>query len=250
MSSSGWAVELTGEPFDIDDLRRVLRFPFDPWIEDIASGGEPNPHMRHSGWAQFTSVSDVVADAQRIVSHINGAARLLHSDYRPVGVSNVVRFHADGRREFILPAVTGHFNVTLGRVRFRAEGTVGEGGFENGDQPSILQDWLSVSGKSDLVSDLFIHLDRSDNWFDVYKTMEIMEKIVGDGRRLKRVPSLDGQEWKRVRQAANHFRHAPGVCAAPNNPPSLEASVAFIRACALLVLGGNAWDRFEVANQK
>ncbi|MFG1246191.1 hypothetical protein [Xanthobacter flavus] len=236
MSSSSWAVELTGERFDIDDLRRLLRLPFDPWIEDIAAGAEPKPHIRHSGWDQLASASDVVADAQRIVSHINGAARLLHSDYRPVGVSNVVRLHADGRRDFIMPPITGHFSVTLGRVRCRVDGAVGESGFVNEDKPSILQNWLEISERNDLVSNLFIHLDRMSNWFDVYKSIEILERISGDKRRVKKLAALDGREWDRVRQTANSFRHAPGKCAAPENPPSLEESIAFVRACAQLVL--------------
>lgn len=237
MSSSGWAVELTGEPFDIDDLRRLLRLPFDPWIEDIAAGAEPKPHIRHSGWDQLTSASDVVTDAQRIVSHINGAARLLHSDYQPVGVSNVVRLHANGRRDFIMPAITGHFSVTLGRVRFRVEGVVGEGGSVNEDKPSILQRWLESSEENGSISELFIHLDRMNNWFDVYKSIEIIEKgILGNRRRIKKLAALDTGEWERVRHAANSFRHAPGVCAAPQDPPSLEESIAFVRACALIVL--------------
>ncbi|WP_296585157.1 hypothetical protein [Xanthobacter sp.] len=237
MSSSSWAVELTGERFDIDDLRRLLRLPFDPWIEDIAAGAEPKPHIRHSGWDQLTSASDVVADAQRIVSHINGAARLLHSDYQPVGVSNVVRLHADGRRDFIMPAITGHFSARLGRVRFRVEGVVGEGGFANECKPSILQRWLESSEENDSISELFIHLDRMNNWFDVYKSIEIIEKgILGNRRRIKKLAALDTGEWERVRHTANSFRHAPGVCAAPQDPPSLEESIAFVRACALIVL--------------
>lgn len=237
MSSSGWAVELTGERFDIDDLRRLLRLPFDPWIEDIAAGAEPKPHIRHSGWDQLASASAVVADAQRILSHINGAARLLHSDYRSVGVSNVVRLHADGRRDFIMPAIAGHFLVTLGRVRFRVEGVAGESGFLNEDKPSILQRWLELSEANDLVSEIFIHLDRMSDWFDVYKSMELLERISGDKRRVKKLAALDRREWDRVRQTANSFRHAPGKCKAPQNPPSLEDSIAFVRTCAQLVLG-------------
>ncbi|MFG1201988.1 hypothetical protein V5F29_06305 [Xanthobacter aminoxidans] len=237
MSSSSWAVELTGERFDIDDLRRLLRLPFDPWIEDIAAGAEPKPHIRHSGWDQLAIASDVVADAQRIVSRINGAARLLHSDYRPVGVSNVVRFHADGRRDFIMPAITGHFSVSLGRVRFRMDGVAGEGGVANECKPSILQNWIELSERNDLVSELFIHLERMNDWFDVYKSIEILERFSGDKRRVKKMTALDGREWDRVRQTANSFRHAPGKCAAPQNPPSLEESIAFVRSCAQLVLG-------------
>jgi hypothetical protein len=31
-SITGWAVELTGDKIDVDDLRELLAPPFDPWL--------------------------------------------------------------------------------------------------------------------------------------------------------------------------------------------------------------------------
>jgi hypothetical protein len=37
-NSPGWAVELVGEKFDLDNLRNDLASPFDPRVEDYATG--------------------------------------------------------------------------------------------------------------------------------------------------------------------------------------------------------------------
>jgi hypothetical protein len=39
MNSPGWAVELVGEKFDVDDFREMLPPPFDPWVEDYSMDG-------------------------------------------------------------------------------------------------------------------------------------------------------------------------------------------------------------------
>jgi hypothetical protein len=36
-NSPGWAVELVGEKFDLDDLRNDQAPPFDLWVEDYAT---------------------------------------------------------------------------------------------------------------------------------------------------------------------------------------------------------------------
>jgi hypothetical protein len=50
-NSVGWAVELTGHPIDLDDLRETLQPPFDRWIEDYQSDEGMRPLLRTAAWA-------------------------------------------------------------------------------------------------------------------------------------------------------------------------------------------------------
>jgi len=56
--------------------------------------------------------------------------------------------------------------------------------------------------------DLFLHLTRLDNWYDLYKSMEIVRRMTGQ-TKLNAMLGGDRKRWNDIWQTANCNRHAP-----------------------------------------
>jgi hypothetical protein len=90
-NTPGWAVELTGDNFDLDDFRELLARPFDPWIEDHPTDDGFKPFLRSASWANFTEAADVFRDSGRMIERLNGEALLIHNDAKPVKLGQTTR---------------------------------------------------------------------------------------------------------------------------------------------------------------
>jgi hypothetical protein len=223
--SEGWAVELTGNKLDLDDFREQLKPPFNPWIENYETDDGIKPLLRCTDWQSLTEAADVHRDAARMVDWLNGEAKLIHDDAMPVGLGMTMRFGADGKREPIILATTGHIRIKMGRARGRIAMDT-----DAPPQESKMQRWLREAEADDVRADLFAHLRRADNWYDLYKVMELAERLVGSQHELEAHPDVDGKEWRRVRRTANHYRHArhPVNHQLPDIPATLEEGIAFV----------------------
>jgi hypothetical protein len=73
MNSPGWAVELVGEKFDVDDFREMLPPPCDPWVEDYSMDGGSVAILRSRNWIALTEAADVFRDAGRMTDCANGS---------------------------------------------------------------------------------------------------------------------------------------------------------------------------------
>ena len=97
-----------------------------------------------------------------------------------------------------------------------------------------MQKWLRQSEANDDQAkdqaELLIHLSRADNWFDLYKTVELTQGMNGGQHKLQEALAADGKEWDRVRRTANHYRHAPGSkhSTLPDNPPTFKEARDFV----------------------
>lgn len=225
LPDAGWAVVLTGEKIDLDDFRELLARPFDPWIEDYATDDGLKPLLRSAAWAYLTEVSDVMRDAGRIIERLNGEALLIHNDAKPVKLGQIMRFGPDGRREFIMIAATGHFKLAGARGR----ATVG--GPPKPPQESRMQKWFREAETDDTRAELFAHLRRADNWYDLYKCLELARRLAGGSKALKRaLGSQDWNLWEPIWQTANCYRHAPDPVKypLPAQPAQLEEAIAFM----------------------
>lgn len=194
--SAGWAVELTGEPIDLDDLREFLAPPFDPWVEDFEEEGSVKLLLRSKAWEGITDSSRLVAHAAKLVERLNGAELLLQSDARPVATNAIMKFDGAGRRVPIVIAASGH--ITLRGARARGRITAISDDPPPPPKPSRLQTWLGAAETDDDRADLFEHLARADNWYEIYKTAEIIRRIAGGHRALNRVIGTLAPEWSRV----------------------------------------------------
>lgn len=237
LPSAGWAVEITGERFDLDDLREMLRKPFDPWVEDYHLQGTIRLLLRSNSWATVADSSVVLEDARRLVTRINGAKLVLQSDSLPVSLGELFNFRSDGTRLPILIAATGHFKLSGFRMRGRA--TIASAEPPPPPTQSPLQNWLHGADTNNNHADLLEHLARADNWYDVYKSAEIIRRIAkrGGGIRALLEPTQSSQ-WDRVWQMANCMRHAPDPVKypLPAIPPTIEEARTLLFLAARVVL--------------
>ncbi len=95
-------------------------------------------------------------------------------------------------------------------------------------QESKVQAWFRLAEVEDNRADLFAHLSRSDNWFDLYKSAELARRMVGGQAKLKQILGADFAEWERIWRTANCHRHSPGQHPLPPKPAKFEEARKFI----------------------
>jgi hypothetical protein len=205
-NTPGWAVELDGEKIDLDDLRHLLPAPFDPWVEDYPTDEGPRPILRSKNWNGIKEASVIYGDARRIVERLNGMLLVIDSDAKPVKPGRALSFGPDGKRENIMYAVSASARLTLRPVRMRAYATTGGTSLKPSETP--VQRWFREAEEDSHRADLFSHLTHLDNWSDLYKSMEIVRRMVGKTELSSKL-SGEKKQWDRVWQTANCHRHAP-----------------------------------------
>lgn len=217
--SPGWAIELQGEKLDLEDFESELAWLHTPWVERV----DGTLLLRSTTWASLQDGGAVMEEGHRLIEQLNGAARLVHDDARDVRLGALRRFDDNGHPMPVTIAAT--LNVTLDGVRGRGRAVVSpEPAAVSG--PSLMQRAIAAADKdaSDNRAELLLHIARANNWFDLYKAMELAETIMGGEHELTKALKAQGlggdhKIWKGVRNTANHYRHAPPKAnALPSNP--------------------------------
>jgi hypothetical protein len=233
--SPGWAVELNGEIIDLDDFREYLKPPFEPWIENYRDEGGQKTKLllRSRAWQNLTEAGDVMRDATRILERLNGAARLLQTDAQPVRLGPLMKFGPDGRQEPV--TITGRMNARLGNVRVRGRAITNSP--PSPPRPSKMQVWLNAAEENEVRAELLQHVTRAshtngvENWFDLYKVMELARRLCGNGKKLRELlQPVERDEWNRIRQTANSYRHSPNNPGSPlpNAPAPWDEAIEFV----------------------
>jgi len=206
--SPGWAVELIGEQVDLADFEIELKPPDSPWVERDKDA----LLLRSKTWASLRESTRVLYEAQRLIEQLNGVARLVHCDAQKVRLGRLLWVDEQGQKTVV--PITGCACLTIA-IRQRAQGTIGHIPAEEGGL-SFMQKLLASAEKddSDALAELLLHIARADNWYDLYKTQEIVQALVGGERQLKEWLKSHGQAdeiavWESVRRTANHYRHSP-----------------------------------------
>lgn len=220
-NSPGWAMQLEGESIDLRDLEAWLSKPFDPWVETRSVEESKVYLLRCRSWESFTDARAVIADAERIVELLYGQALLLQSDAKRVTLGRTWRFDEAGTPMNILVALSGSLNLTLGRMRARISPINNEP-----PAPSAMQTWFKQSAADDTKADLFRHIARADNWYDIYKTLELARRLLTQRDIDRRLEPAVREEWRRVLQMANCARHAPDLVRYPQPDPPVELAEA------------------------
>ncbi len=202
--SEGWALELCGEAIDLDDLREALRPPFDPWVEEYLDGETARLLLRSKMWAGLGTTGEMMAEARRLVDQINGAHLVGQSDAKPITAGITLRFRADGTRDHVMIAATGHFKLEGMRVRMHLSNLAV--GPPPEPAPSPMQRRIARAVDNEIVADFLTFIARLDNWFDLYKALELAEDLCGGETDAKRLEP----RWKSLKRTANRYRHAPG----------------------------------------
>ncbi len=235
MVSAGWALELRGDQIDLDDVREALKPPFDPWVEEYSDGGKDILLLRSRSWENSETTAEIMADAVRLLKHINGALLLEYSDAALISHGVTFRFDEGG---LPLPVtIRGTLNITFPAMRARGRAVVNSKAPKPEPTPSPMQMRLQKADDLTVVSDLMTFLVRAENraetdtdtWFDVFKAIESVEALVGGEANAIKL----SKNWKRAKQTANRYRHAPSPKhQLPKNPLSVDEAKSIVAAVA------------------
>jgi hypothetical protein len=149
----------------------------------------------------------------------NGAARLIHEDARPLTVGAVFKFDAAGRRIPVLFAATSYIR-SGSRVRGRGQAITP--GKPPPPAESNIQRWYREAEADDDRAELFSHVARADNWYDVYKSAELVRKLAGGKSVLLSALGADTAHWNVMFRTANCYRHAPDPIKFPLPTPPAD----------------------------
>jgi hypothetical protein len=181
--------------------------------------------LRTNTWASLARPADVTRDARRILERLYGAAILIHSDAKPLGVGQVLKFDAAGKRIPMLSAASARLNLNLGRARGRDRSTPITSATPSSSE-SPVQRWLREADADDKRAELLLHLTRADNWHDLFKSAELIRKLAGGESALKSALGPDWPYWRLMFRTANCYRHAPDSEKYPLPVPPAELEEA------------------------
>jgi hypothetical protein len=213
----GWLAQLDGHEFDLACWERSLKPPFDPWCERIPHGESSFLALRSHSFDDRSTPEEVNGRAETLIAQLNGALGV-GEDAEPVKLRAVGRVEDKGQVNFTVFAK----GVMRGRSMMTATAEVRN---SKGDlvpppppAPSTAQKWVKAAENNDVVADMLTFAGRSDNWFDIYKAIQLAEKLVGE-RKLPGLLGQSGTEFKRMRRSANFYRHPSRHLRYP--PPSV-----------------------------
>ena len=219
----GWGIQILGDPADIAGWKQALQPAFDPYLESIEGAG-PEIVLRSGAFDQADDATAVREIAKTIVRLLNGALAAV-SALDPVRIGNVIRVKDDGT---IHATAFGE----IGPIRFRPMTAVFTGSAIGPDgaplsppppEPSQAQRWLNVAERDDDVADLLDHYGRArDDWFEVYKTLEVeksLGKRHGGYKQLLGDQSSIVEDIRLTANAGRHWRKA-------THQPSVRISMA------------------------
>jgi hypothetical protein len=219
----GWAVEVTGDDFDIQDAMVVFAPGYRLTIQPFKHEGNTIYLLRNTGWSEQSSPREITADAEQIVRELNGALLIAHGDSKPLSAGRILRWNADGNLMRFL--ITGSANITLDPCRCRSHATS-----SNPIEPPqpLAQAWLDRANDSDLMSEMLATLGRATDWFDLFKAIELAQSVLKDD--FEKLGRAREKLWNSARRSANFRRHSKA-----KQEPMLEPDLTFDQAKARVV---------------
>jgi hypothetical protein len=125
-----------------------------------------------------------------------------------VEFDGVVEFRQDG-------SFSTHYYEIAEGARFRVRGgaavmqVVRRGVAEvPAPRPSAAQRRLSIAARNGDAADLLTFIGRADNWFDLYKAVEMLGVLRGGEHKLMKLPEARAVNLKAIKQTASFARHA------------------------------------------
>lgn len=227
-----WAVELVGHESDLAEVERALNPSFDPWVDKV--GGKPA--LRSAQFDGFTTGREVRDRARILIDILNGAVGLMRAG-EPVRGGGVYRVQEDGKVDV---AIFAEAAITLRPVIMTATAIVKD---RDGNvipppppTPTAAQEWIQAAENDDDLADLLSFVGRADNWFDLYKAIEMAERLVGGKHKLERLLDQGASAFQNARETANWCRHARGH--RPADLATLDQARSRVKHAVLKALEG------------
>lgn len=200
-----WGLQITGRDTDLQGMRRAFKSDFDPYVEDTAKG-----LVLWSKQLQCcTTPQEAWEDAASLLRVVNSIMlQTRHS--QPVNADALVERGRDGelrRTVFAAPvSISVAAQVGIGQVQvFAADGSLVP---PPPPEPSMQQKWLHLAVEDENLFDLLNYSLQRNSWFEVYKAIEVLERLAGGHGELV---AKWGNDIKILKRNANYFhRHARG----------------------------------------
>ena len=198
-----WTVRLAGSRFDLSSWAVLFYHCPDPRVEIDRSGTAPQAtgvaSARLNGLTDLDQLHDV---AEYLIDQMNGAASTQYAAGR-VHIAGFTAVLNDGtlqERPFGRPAVRGV--VRLGPA-INKDGSPPRAASQA--QGRLL---YALSDANPLVSEALTYSGRADNWFDLFKLLEVIQTAVGSRENIWKLGWATRGEITRFAMTANHVRHA------------------------------------------
>lgn len=197
---------LSGYEGDLSEWRYELAPPFDPYVLKVS---ETETALWSADVQDAQDAAEVRERASTILRVLNGALKLSVSS-EPVTIASVARVDDAGVRSTHMFFEPASMKVRAFALRpvvavYDADGNLIP---PPPPTPSRAQRWSRLGRSYDVVADMLDHYGRADNWFDIYKTIELAETLFGGEHKLKRILGPRAADAKRLKQSANFYRHA------------------------------------------
>jgi hypothetical protein len=238
-------VILEGHHFDLADWLDEFQQPFDPWVETRHSQSQQALIiLRSEIFDTDATDADVQQFAGPLVDQLNGAMALSRGT-EPVRATGFVEIASDGSIDREI-----RWTVGISRGRSRALGAISAVGARDRALPpptprqSAAQRWNEATKPSDpgtaaqrvgdLKAELLVHLGRGDNWFDLYKAIDVVAELARGWHKLEKLMGAEGGALKDAKCTANYYRH--GAKMLPDRLVSMSETRRLVHAAAKLVL--------------
>jgi hypothetical protein len=109
-------------------------------------------------------------------------------------------------------------------------------------EASRIQRWIKAAEENNDIADILVFAGRANNWFDIYKTVELAEKMAGGQAKLRGLLGECRRDYERMRNTANSYRHARY-----NNPPPILTTLEEARSLVTHIVK-TVLDRQPLAN--
>jgi hypothetical protein len=227
-SGPGWIAEVQGHCFDLAYWEQSLRRPFDPICERIPYGDSTVWALRSKTFDQLQTAEEVRDRATVLIDLLNGALSA-QCGAEPLTLQRVARIDASGNLHFT------HFAELHESMRLMetltAEVRDMHGNLIAPPSPaaSQAQRWVQAAERSNDVADMLIFAGRANNWFDIYKALELAQSLAGgrSGRKLNVLLGRANDEFERMQRTANMHRHARSKDPPPN-PMALADAMSLL----------------------
>jgi hypothetical protein len=209
-----WGVEVIGPDKEKALWMKVLKPPFDPFLEKIEDPRGEFHVLISSEFDRLTEAVDVQQWASRLVPLINATMRNIHG-FDAMTIGGIVDFAAEGNPKKI------YFSSAsiIGRSRIFAEVKRRDADGNEIPTQSNVQRWMQAAERSSEIASAIGYLSHEATWYDFYKACEALVGFPHPGISNKRRNALK-------RTADWHRHHRSSASKNPPPPDPMELSEA------------------------
>ncbi len=220
-----WQVQITGHPYDLEDV-------YENQSSESWSVVKDNDHffMEYVLFNDIEEADKVREIALKIITLINGSAKLRISGFRPIETGNVSYIDDRGNRHnFVLlqGSISARSRLKATAIVTKPNGSEVEEEIEQSDQ--IRHTFALAESDPNVFDALRLYASNELNWVDLYKIYEIIKDDVGGLKALFNKRFVLKKDLRNFSHTAQHpgaigdaARHARVAAEIPENPMSLS----------------------------